>query len=334
MIIAKTPFRISFAGGGTDLSSFYRDEPGAVVSTSINKYMYIAVHPFFFKHKTQLKYSRTELVENFSEIEHPIFREVLQMFNLSGIDLNSIADVPAGTGLGSSSAFTVCLLNAIHAYVGKETSKHDLAEMACDIEINRLSSPIGKQDQYAAAFGGLNYIEFLSNEKVRISPIALTEDRLEELSNNLIMIYTGSSRSADDLLKHQLQEQNSRKSHSKLAHRKMLQLASSLREALEADDLDGFGDCLHEGWQLKKSLSSRISNSLVDEIYQSGVEAGALGGKLLGAGEGGFILFYVPVEKQDEFFYKMRDYGNLNFRFERDGSKIIYRGETPDGLQT
>ena len=203
MIISRTPFRISFAGGGSDLPSFYKRETGAVLSTSIDKYMYIAIHPYFERNKIQLKYSKTEQVDSIDAIRHPIFKEVLKMYNLTGVDLNSIADIPSGTGLGSSSSFTVGLLNAVRAYLGKATSGERLGELACDVEINRVGSPIGKQDQYAAACGGLNFITFYGDETVNVEKIIMQPDKKKELEDNLLMVFVGGEHSANAILKNQ-----------------------------------------------------------------------------------------------------------------------------------
>lgn len=322
MVISKTPFRISFAGGGSDLPSFYKQQMGAVLSTSINKYIYIAIHPFFDSEKIQLKYSKTELVSSIEEIKHPIFKEILLMNNLSGIDLNSIADIPSGTGLGSSSSFTVGLLNAISAYQNKTISAETLAKVASDIEINRLGSPIGKQDQYAAAYGGLNLISFYPDETVNVEKIIMNPLKKKELEDNLIMIYTGNTRSANSILKEQNEVMllNQNIENQSL----MVKLALNLKQMLENNNIDDFGRFLHEGWLLKKSLTKKISNIFVDEIYNMGIKAGALGGKLLGAGGSGFILFYCPREKQDEFRKKMNNFKEMNFQFDNHGSKIIY----------
>lgn len=325
MIISRTPFRISFAGGGSDLPSFYKKHTGAVLSTSINKYMYLAIHPFFERNKIQLKYSKTELVNSIDEIRHPIFREVLDMYKLSGVDLNSIADVPSGTGLASSSAFTVGLLNAVRAYLGKATSGEKLAQMACDIEINRLKQPIGKQDQYAAACGGLNFITFYADESVNVEKIIMDSEKKKELDENLIMIYVGGEHSANAILKEQ--SNGISDLHKFEAQKAIVKLAYELRSSLQENRIDDFGRILHEGWILKKSLAGGISNDLVDHIYQKGLESGALGGKLLGAGGAGFILFYCPKEKQDEFRQRMISYTELKFNFDDFGSKIIYIGD-------
>lgn len=325
MIISRTPFRVSFAGGGSDLPSFYRRSIGAVLSTSIDKYMYIAIHPYFEKDKIQLKYSKTEQVGSIDDIKHPIFREVLKMYGLTGVDLNSIADIPSGTGLGSSSSFTVGLLNAVRAYIGKASSGEKLGELACDIEINRVGSPIGKQDQYAAACGGLNFITFYGDETVNVEKIIMRPEKKQELEENLMMVFVGGEHSANTILKNQSTAISDIKKFE--AQKQMVQLAYNLRESLENNNLDDFGRILHENWLLKKSLTSGISTGIVDEMYNRGIEAGAFGGKLLGAGGAGFILFYCPKEKQAEFRERMGAITELNFKFDNYGSKIIYVGE-------
>ena len=325
MIISRTPFRISFAGGGSDLPSFYHRETGAVLSTSIDKYMYIAIHPFFEKDKIQLKYSKTELVDNIDKIKHPIFREVLNMYGLTGIDLNSIADIPSGTGLGSSSSFTVGLLNAVRTYLGKATSGQRLGELACDVEINKVGSPIGKQDQYAAACGGLNFITFYGDETVNVEKIIMKPEKKRELDENLMMVFVGGEHSANEILKGQAQAISAEDKFQ--IQRRMVSLAYDLRKCLEGNDIDDFGRILHEGWLMKKSLTSGISNGAVDEMYEKGIKAGAMGGKLLGAGGAGFILFYCPKEKQDDFRKQMGNINEMKFHFDDFGSKIIYIGD-------
>lgn len=324
MIISRTPFRISFAGGGSDLPSFYRRTPGAVLSTSIDKYMYIAIHPFFERDKIQLKYSKTELVNHIDDIRHPIFREVLKMYQLSGVDLNSIADIPSGTGLGSSSSFTVGLLNVVRAYQGKASSGEKLAKLACDVEINKVGSPIGKQDQYAAACGGLNFITFYGDETVNVEKIIMDPIKKQELEDNLLMVYVGGEHSANAILKDQSEAISNEKKFE--TQKEMVNLAYQLRASLENNLIDDFGRILHEGWMMKKSLTAGISSGVVDEMYERGILAGALGGKLLGAGGAGFILFYCPKEKQEDFRKQMGDIREMKFGFDNFGSKIIYIG--------
>ena len=258
MIITRTPFRISFAGGGSDLPSFYRREQGAVLSTTIDKYMYVVIHPFFNGSKIQLKYSQTELVCQISEIAHPIFREALSMYSLTGVDINSIADIPAGTGMGSSSSFTVGLLNAIRAYIGKYSSAEKLASLACHIELERVGSPIGKQDQYAAAYGGLNFITFNQDESVKVEKVIMDASVKKELDENLLLVYIGGKHSASEILK--AQSKSIANGDNFKQQRRMVALAYNLREALHHNNLDDFGHILHEGWLLKRSLSKGISN--------------------------------------------------------------------------
>jgi D-glycero-alpha-D-manno-heptose-7-phosphate kinase len=325
MIISRTPFRISFAGGGSDLPSFYRNEVGAVLSTSINRYMYIAIHPFFEREKIQLKYSKTELVDAIQDIKHPIFREVLRAYDLKGVDINSIADIPAGTGLGSSSSFTVGLLNAVRAYLGKASSGEKLARLACEIELEKVGSPIGKQDQYAAACGGLNFITFYGDETVNVEKIIMDPLKKQELQDNLMMVYVGGEHSANEILKKQSAAMDDRAKFD--TQKQMVALAYDLRQSLESNSIDEFGRILHEGWLMKKSLTKGISNGSVDALYQRGIESGALGGKLLGAGGAGFILFYCPKEKQAHFRQKMGEMREMPVHFDDFGSKIIYIGD-------
>jgi len=272
-----------------------------------------------------LKYSKTELVDSIEEIRHPIFREVLSLYNLKGIDLNSIADIPAGTGLGSSSSFTVGLLNVVNAYLNKACSSQKLAELACDIEINKVGSPIGKQDQYAAAFGGLNFITFYGDETVNVEKIIMNPEKKKELQDNLMMIYIGGKHSAKDILKEQQAIKNGSKKFS--SQREMVKQAYQMKSLLENNNIDDVGRILHEGWMLKKTLTDRISNDHIDEIYNRGIKAGALGGKLLGAGGAGFILFYCPAERKEYFRKSMQDFAELKFSFDYNGSKIIYIGD-------
>lgn len=325
MIITRTPFRISFAGGGSDLPSFYRNEQGAVLSTTIDKYMYIVIHPFFNGQKIQLKYSQTELVNKISDISHPIFREALSMYQLTGVDINSIADIPAGTGMGSSSSFTVGLLNAIRAYIGKYSSAEKLASLACHVELERVGSPIGKQDQYAAAYGGLNFITFNQDESVKVEKVIMETTVKRQLEENLLLIYVGGKHSANDILKTQSSSMSNEDKFN--MQKRMVKLAYQLRDVLHNNNLDDFGHILHEGWLLKRSMVKGISNNDIDGIYDKGLKAGAVGGKLLGAGGAGFILFYCPKEHQEAFRKAMANYHETRFSFEHSGSQVIYVGE-------
>ena len=326
MIISRTPFRISFAGGGTDLKKFYREDYGAVVSTTINKYMYITVNPlsFFYKHKIRISYSKTEIVDNVDEIQHPVVREALKLVGIDGgIEITSMADIPAGTGMGSSSSFTVGLLNALYAFQGKSISPEQLSQEACKIEISLLKEPIGKQDQYAAAYGGLNYIQFNPGEDVFVNPLVSSREIKEEFNNHLMMFFTGITRKANSILKRQNKNIESKKQDLN----KMRELAIEIRRVLdEGREIDRVGEILHQGWLLKKELTSGISNNSIDGYYNKALEAGALGGKVLGAGGGGFILLYVSPQKQQKVREALGGLKELSFKFEYQGSTIIYIG--------
>lgn len=324
MIITKTPFRISFAGGGSDLADFYEKYGGCVLSTSINRYCYISIHPYFNERYTMLKYSENELVESLSQIKHRIINCVLNEANLHGVEITSTADIPGGTGLGSSSTFTVGLLNTVNCYKGKYMSKGALAEKACEVEIQKLGSPIGKQDQYAAAFGGLNFIRFHKDGTVSVSPIVMQPETYRKLQQNLVMFYTGDVRSANSILAEQKKNMSSEDKARNL--QQMCVLAEDMKHALENNDLSSFGDLLNEGWKLKRTLASGISNPVIDEAYETAMANGAMGGKLLGAGGGGFLLFYCEPEKQEQLrvALKMRPFP---FKFEKDGTSVVYIGD-------
>lgn len=323
MIISRTPFRISFLGGGSDLPGFYAKSKGAVLSVAINKYMYISVHPFFNRKKIQLKYSKTELCSSLDEINHPIFREVLRYLNLKeGLEIVSSADVPSGTGLGSSSSFTVGLLNSLYSYKGEYVLKSRLASEASMIEIEKLGEPIGKQDQYASAFGGMNIINFNLDGSVDVNPISLKQSILKKLEKNLLLFYTNISRRAGDIL---VQQRENIKSEKKFSiQKKMVELVWEAREALYQGKLQSFGELLNKGWQLKKSLTDKISNSIIDNYYSIALENGAIGGKLLGAGGGGFLLLYCEKENQEDLRKALCDLYELKFSFDWQGSNIIY----------
>ena len=324
MIITKTPFRVSFCGGGSDISAFYRLHGGCVLSTSINKYMFIMIHPYFHEGTTVLKYSKTEVVADIKDIEHKIFHCILNMYSLSGVEITSMADIPAGTGLGSSSSFTVGLLNTINAYSGKLASKSKLAEQACQIEIEHLKSPIGKQDQYTVAMGGLNFIRFNPNDSVTVTPLLVRKSAIDELQGNLLMFYTGEVRNANEILAEQTA--NSAKSDKQNNLIQMCRLAEIMKDELEKENISVFGDILNESWQLKKTLASGISSNYLDEIYETALKNGAKGGKLLGAGGAGFFLFYCEKDKQENLRSALK-LKQLPFSFENDGSSIIFVGD-------
>ncbi len=324
MIITKTPFRISFAGGGSDLADFYEKYGGCVLSTSINRYCYISIHPYFDENGTMLKYSENELIYDLADIKHRIFNCVLNERKIHGVEITSTADIPGGTGLGSSSTFTVGLLNTLNCYQGKYMSKGKLAEKACEIEIQKLGSPIGKQDQYAAAFGGLNFIRFHQDGEVSVSPVMMKSETYRQLQENLVMFYTGDTRSANGILAEQKKNMSAEDKAANL--RQMCGLAEDMRCALEKNQLDSFGDLLNEGWKLKRTLASGISNPAIDEAYEIAMANGALGGKLLGAGGGGFLLFYCPPKDQERLRVALR-LRQFPFSFEKDGTSVIYIGD-------
>lgn len=324
MIISRTPLRMSFVGGGSDLPSFYRQFGGAVVSTAIAKYVYVTVNPKF-DHHTRVSYSKTEEVETVAEIQHPLVRESMKLLRIKGgIEITSIADIPSrGTGLGSSSSFTVGLLHALHAFSGRYASADRLAQEACKIEIERCREPIGKQDQYAAAFGGLSFIQFNPDDSVSVDPIVCRRETLQQLDENILTFYTGLSRSASEILKNQQAAVAAAKAKQNML-RKMVKLAHDLRTELQKNNLSAFGEIIHENWELKRSLASGVSSSAIDDWYARARKHGAIGGKLLGAGSGGFLMFYAPRARHDEIAKELDELRRVDFGFEAQGSKIIF----------
>lgn len=322
MIITRAPFRVSFCGGGSDLPSFYEQYGGCVLGTTIRKYMYITIQNYFFKDRIMLKYSQTEEVTDYDEIEHRICKQCLKDFNLMGVEITSIADIPAGTGLGSSSSFTVALLQLLHTYRGEFISKYDLAKEACDVEINRLGDPIGKQDQFAAAFGGLNYYDFMPNGTVNVEPIIMSGDSYNKLENNILMFYLGGTHSASAILKEQ--SSNVKAVDKAKIQLKMCDITKVLKSELQKNNVDAMGELLHENWMLKKTLASGITNPLIDETYELAMKAGATGGKLLGAGGAGFMIFYVPENKQADVRKALSHLREMEFRMDNSGSSIIH----------
>ncbi len=321
MIITQTPYRVSFAGGGTDLPAFYEEEFGAVLSVAINHHMYITVSPRF-EPTTRVAYSRVEEATRIDDIEHTIAREALRMTDLGKhLEITTVGDVPAGTGMGSSSSLAVGLLNALYAYKGQVTSPSALAEKACEIEIDILGKPIGRQDQYAAAFGGVNYIRFNPGHTVDVEPVPTAANFLAQLEDHILLLYTAQRRDADVILKKQ--SEGSRDKASVL--RDMRDLAGALRTTMGGEgDLEDFGRILHEGWELKRSLGFGISNAGVDEWYQAARAAGAMGGKLLGAGGGGFLLVMAPPERHEAIRDALNRPHEIPFSIDRRGSRVIY----------
>ncbi len=321
MMMSRTPFRISFAGGGSDLEAFYSQEPGMVLSTAINKYVYLGVKDHFGLNY-RISYSKTEFADSIDQIQHRLVRECLKSFGMNrGLEIVSMADLPAQTGLGSSSSFAVGLLHALYAVEGRVVSPERLAREACEIEIQRLGEPIGKQDQYVAAYGGLQFIQFHPDGAVSVDPVLCTPDTRRELNRRLLMFYTGITRDAREVLTRQRENTDSRRP----ALRKMCGLAKDMREILTSGrDLNAFGRLLDEAWVAKKAVEQSISNSVLDEYYQRGISAGALGGKLLGAGGGGFLLFFCEPHLQPNLRNALSDLREVPFAFDHQGSKIVY----------
>lgn len=323
MIITRTPFRVSLCGGGSDLPAFYEKNGGCVISTTIKKYMYITSHPTFEGKNTVLKYSKTEIVDDINDIEHNIFRECLKQEGLSGLEITSIADVPQGTGLGSSSSFTVGLIKNLKCHKREYISDYDVAEAACKMEIETLKNPIGKQDQYAAAFGGLNYYQFNKDGSVFVEPILMSKEAYNKLEGNLIMLYVGGEHSASEILKEQSKNMVNAKDKEE-GQKKIVDLTIKLKYELEHNNVDAVGKTLHENWLIKKTLASGISNPRFDELYDKAIKNGALGGKLLGAGGSGFFLFYVPKKNQKKFREAMKELPEMEFKFDHQGTTVIF----------
>jgi len=328
IIISRTPFRISFVGGGTDLRSFYNEEPGKVLSTSINKYIYVVVKRQLgiVEHKYRVNWSQVEFKNRIEDIEHPIVREALKLMEIDfPVEITTFADIPPGTGLGSSSSFCVGLINALNALKGESASKHDLAKLAAKVEIDILNRAMGKQDHYAAAYGGLNVFTFKSDESVIIDPVTHLDTIGNELENNLLIFYTALKRNASDILKVQVQETSNKRD----SLRKMRDLVLPLRDVVSSGKkLSEFGQILHENWILKQNLTNVTSNKEIDQYYLRAIKAGAIGGKLLGAGGGGFLLFYVEPDKQESVINELKDLFYLKISFDKDGSQITYMEES------
>lgn len=321
MIITRAPFRVSFCGGGSDIPSFYEQYGGCVLSTSIRKYMYLTIHNYFHKDQIVLKYSKTETVNDYRDIEHRYFRQCLEDFQITGVEISSMADIPAGTGLGSSSSFTVALLQLLYTYRGEYVSKYKLAKDACEVEIGKLGEPIGKQDQFAAAFGGLKFYEFCPNGFVNVEPIIMARDSYSVLENNILMFYLGGVHSASQILREQ--SANVRSVDKAKVQQKMCGLTRTLKEELQKNNVDAMGELLHENWSLKKTLAAGISNPAIDDVYDAAMKAGALGGKLLGAGGAGFMIFYVKPERQQSVRNALARLREMEFEIDNSGASIV-----------
>jgi D-glycero-alpha-D-manno-heptose-7-phosphate kinase len=321
VIITQTPLRISFAGGGTDLAAYYERSEGHVVSSAIDKFAYVIVKERF-DDDIYLNYMRKEIRSDVSQVEHGLIREAMRMTRVErGVEVTLLSDIPSeGSGLGSSSSFTVGLLNAFYAYRGEQVTAERLACEACEIEIERLGKPIGKQDQYIAAYGGLRSFHFRRGGAVDVKALRLNGDGLRLLSNRLHLFFTGRTRQADTILSEQRSQTGDR-----LAELDAIkQLALELEPALEAREFDRLGQVLHANWELKRKLASGISNPEIERMVERARASGALGGKICGAGGGGFLLVYCAPERQEHLAKGMQDYRMLPFALERDGSKVIF----------
>lgn len=329
MIISKSPHRISFFGGGTDYPSYYLEHGGRVLGVTIDKFSYLNVRrlPPYFDHKHRVVYSKMENINLIEEINHPSVRETLRFMNIEyGVSIHHDGDIPAKSGMGSSSTFTVGLLNSLHALKGQVVSKQSLMKMAIHIEQNLIKENVGSQDQAFASFGGLNTIDFLQNGEIIVNPIIMNPERLKKFQNSFVLIFTGLSRIASEIAGDQIK--NTINNISKLN-----QMKSLVNDSLEIltnnnSNLDDFGDLLSQTWNLKRELSDKVSNSLIDLIYEKAIKSGAIGGKLLGAGGGGFILFYVRPEKRNNVISALHEYLHVPFEFEFQGSNIVFYNPT------
>jgi len=327
VIISRTPLRISFAGGGSDLPAFYQHEPGAVVTTAISKYVYITVNPKFDR-RIRASYSRTEMVDTVDDLAHDLIRESLKLTGIDGaIEIASISDIPSrGTGLGSSSTYTVGLLNAFYAYQGRLVGAERLAREACDIEIVRAGNVLGKQDQYIAAYGGFKYLRFEVDGSVNVTPILCAPETRRQLHERLLLLYTGQPRQAEEILVEQAR--NMTDAHNRATVRRMAALADQMRDALNRNALDGFGEILHANWLEKRTLANGISTAAIDAAYEAARTYGAIGGKILGAGGGGFLLLYAPSDCHEAICRALPTLRPVPFHFEPHGSRLIYIEES------
>jgi len=331
MIISRTPFRISLFGGGTDYPAWFREHGGAVLGTAINKYSYISVRklPPFFEHRHRIVYSRLEYVREIGEIKHPVVREVLaEMKPDDGLEIHSDSDLPARSGLGSSSAFTVGFLNALNALSGRMVTKSDLGREAIRVEQELLKEAVGCQDQLWAAFGGFNHITFSPAGNFEVNPIILASDRRRQLVQSVMLFFTGFSRNASDIAQHQIANMPYRTQQLRGIQNMVGDALRILQE--DANPIRSLGELLHEGWRLKRELADSVSTPIVDEVYEAARKAGAIGGKLLGAGGGGFMIFLVEPDRQKYVRERLADFIHVPVDIDHDGSKIVLY--QPDGL--
>jgi D-glycero-alpha-D-manno-heptose-7-phosphate kinase len=325
MVITRTPFRISFFGGGTDYPAWYKEHGGVVLATTINKYCHITCRylPPFFNHKHRIVYSHAELVNSIEEIKHPSVRATLAWFGCKeGLEIHHDGDLPARAGLGSSSSFTVCLVHALSALEGKYISKEDLAENAIHIEQNIIKENVGSQDQVSASFGGLNRIEFKSNDIFQVSPVTLSKDRLQEFQSHLMLFFTGFTRLATNIAKEKIKNFNIRE--NELKH--MGEMVDESIKILQGNNtsIDEFGALLHDCWKYKRTLSDKVSTPAIDTIFEEAMSAGAISGKLLGAGGGGFAVFFVKPELQAQVRERLKRLVYVPFKFEFFGSRVMH----------
>ena len=320
MIIVQAPLRISFLGGGTDFEDFYHNHGGAVLSTAIDKYVFVIVKERF-DDMIYVNYSKKEIVDNFDKLEHELIREAMRITGVEkGVEITTLADVPAhGTGLGSSSSVTVGLLQALYAYQGELKTAETLAQEACQIEIDTLGKPIGKQDQFIAAYGNMRFISF-NNSGVKLEKIELSSEKRRRLNENLLLFYTGLATNSSEVLSEQKANIDDRLE----TLTEMKKFAFDAKDIILAGAFDELGKLLDRSWKLKKQLASKISNSNIDEIYETALRAGAIGGKIAGSGGGGFLLLYCPRERHDKVRKALGELRELPFRFEQDGSKVIF----------
>lgn len=321
MIIVQTPLRISFLGGGTDFEDFYSNHGGAVLSTAINKHVFVIVKKRF-DDLIYVNYSKKEIVDEVDKLEHELVRETMRITGVNkGVEITTLADIPAeGTGLGSSSAITVGLLHALHNYQGEKVPADILAKEACKVEIDILGKPIGKQDQYIAAYGNMRFITF-NNGSIKMNRVNLLPEARTKLNDDLLLFYTGISRKSSEILTEQKANINQQVDELN----EMKRLAFEAKDAILAGAFDEFGEILHRGWELKKSLASKVSNPAIDEVYRAARKAGAIGGKITGAGGGGFLLLYCHNGKQDAVRSTLRGIRELPFRFQTAGSKVFFK---------
>jgi D-glycero-alpha-D-manno-heptose-7-phosphate kinase len=325
LIVSRAPFRFTLGGGGTDLPSYYEQFGGYVVSAAIDRYIYVTANRRFYD-DIRLAYSETEIVPSVDSIKHRIFREGLKMLGIDrAIELTSVADLPANSGLGSSSSFTVALLNALHTYKRDFVSSRRLAEEACEIEMVRLGDPVGKQDQYIAAFGNITALTIDRDGTVHVEPVPVREEVLDELQNNLVIMYSGVERPAHAVLSEQGARVRGREDSALAGMHRIKQIGHEVFRLLVAGDTDRYGELLHEHWTHKRGLASKMTDSVLDEHYEAARKAGALGGKLMGAGGGGFFMFYTrPTDKRRVYETMVaRGLKPLRFRFDLDGARIV-----------